>query len=353
MHLGGSSAANEKRNIYALSRELLSVEDHFVEARRNETGKTDNVSILLFAASDDISTALHDAHVDDAIVVAAEDNADNVFANIVNVTLHSSKHNCSIVLRLISYIITTIGIVLLLLFLHEGRQIVDGALHHASAHDYLRQEHLTASKVVANDRHAVHQGSLNHMKWPIVLLAGFLSIGINELDNALDQGMFEPLFDVLGAPLIDSLFLDCAGTAGLRSLQIFSGLLCHGDKTLHMLAVFTLVPDDLFQHALQLRLHIIVNRQFSSIDDPHIHTVLDGMVEEDRVEGFAQFVQTAEGEREVREATTDVDVRASLLDELGSLNEVLGVIVVLFHARGDCQDVQVEYDVLWREVYRL
>ena len=66
-----------------------------------------------------------------------------------------------------------------------------------------------------------------------------------------------------------------------------------------MLTIFTIVPDNLFENVSKFWLNVIIDWKFSSIDDTHIHSLLNGMIKEDRVESLTQVVQASEGEGEV------------------------------------------------------
>ena len=66
-----------------------------------------------------------------------------------------------------------------------------------------------------------------------------------------------------------------------------------------MLTVFTPVPDHILESILQVGLNIIINWKLASIHDSHVHTVLNGMVEEDGVEGLTKIVKSAEGEGQI------------------------------------------------------
>ena len=62
----------------------------------------------------------------------------------------------------------------------------------------------------------------------------------------------------------------------------------------------------------QLRIEVVVHRDLAGVDDAHIHAGLDGVIEEHRVHRLAHALVAAEGERQVRDAAGDVDVRQVL-----------------------------------------
>ena len=73
--------------------------------------------------------------IDDLVIVALENDADDVLADVVHVALDRRHHDPpgGLALREPK---------LLLLLLHEGHEIGDRLLHHARRLHHLRQEHL-------------------------------------------------------------------------------------------------------------------------------------------------------------------------------------------------------------------
>jgi len=72
-------------------------------------------------------------------------------------------------------------------------------------------------------------------------------------------------------------------------------------------------------------------------------------VEEGGVHGFADGVVTAEGEGDVGDAAGDFGEGEVFFDPAGGVDEVEGVVVMLFDSGGDGEDVGVEDDVFGRE----
>jgi len=74
------------------------------------------------------------------------------------------------------------------------------------------------------------------------------------------------------------------------------------------------------------------------------------MVQEGGVEATAHSLVAAEAEGNVGDAATDFGAGADVLDHSCRADEVDGVVVVLWHAGADGEDVGVEDDVLqgWR-----
>ena len=99
----------------------------------------------------------------------------------------------------------------------------------------------------------------------------------------------------------------------------------------------------------QLGLDVLVDHQQAGIDDPHVETRADRVVQERRVHRLAHVLVPAEGEREVGDAAARPRPGAALLDQRKRLDERLRELVVLLDPRGDRQHVRVEDDVLGRE----
>ena len=66
-----------------------------------------------------------------------------------------------------------------------------------------------------------------------------------------------------------------------------------------MFTVFTTVPNNFFESVSQGGLDVVINRELSSVHNTHIHTVLNGMIEENRVEGLTEIIKSAEGEGQI------------------------------------------------------
>ena len=83
----------------------------------------------------------------------------------------------------------------LLLGLHEGHEIGDRLLHHAGRLHHLRQEHLARPEQVADHVHAGHQRAFDDVQRPLGRKARLLYVRLDELGDAVDERMLEPLRD--------------------------------------------------------------------------------------------------------------------------------------------------------------
>src|SRR5690606_20670838 len=109
--------------------------------------------------------------------------------------------------------------------------------------------------------------------------------------------------------------------------------------------VGTAVEEHILDAFQQVFRHLFVHLELARIDDAHIHSRLDGVVEEGRVYGLAYTVVTTEGKGDVAYPAGYMSVRQVLLDPACRPDEVYRVGVVLFDASGDGKDIRVEDDV--------
>ena len=72
---------------------------HLVERRRDEAGEADDVDALGLRGLEDLRRRHHDAEVDDLVVVAGEDDADDVLADVVHVALDRRHQDLAGALR--------------------------------------------------------------------------------------------------------------------------------------------------------------------------------------------------------------------------------------------------------------
>ena len=85
-------AADQQRQVEAAPLHLARDVDHLVERRRDQAGQADEVRALRGGGVEDLLGRHHHAEVDHLVVVAAEDDADDVLADVVDVALHRREH---------------------------------------------------------------------------------------------------------------------------------------------------------------------------------------------------------------------------------------------------------------------
>ena len=111
------------------------------------------------------------------------------------------------------------------------------------------------------------------------------------------------------------------------------------------------VEDDILNGLKQFGSDVIVAHGGGRVDDTHIHTGLDGMVEKHGVHGFAQIVVATESEGEVAHTTAHMGTGQMGAYPFSSAYEVEGICIVCLNASGYGEDIGVEDDVLRSHTY--
>jgi hypothetical protein len=127
---------------------------HLLQRGRDEPGEADDVHALVAGLLEDGRGGDHDPQIDDLIVVALEDDADDVLADVMNVALDRGHE------YLAGGLMHAAG----LLRLQEGLEIGHGLLHDPGRFDHLGQEHLAGPEEVADLIHAIHEGPLDDLE---------------------------------------------------------------------------------------------------------------------------------------------------------------------------------------------
>ena len=83
----GGRSTDEQRQLETLALHLARHMHHFVERRSDQTAQPDHVRLLRLGAFENFFARDHHTHVDDFVVVAGKNDADDVLADVVNVTL--------------------------------------------------------------------------------------------------------------------------------------------------------------------------------------------------------------------------------------------------------------------------
>ena len=224
-----------------------------------------------------------------------------------------------------------------LLGFHVGLEVRHRALHRACALHHLREEHLPRAEEVADDLHAVHQRALDHVERTSGRLPRLLRVLLDEVDDAVDERMREPIVDGRLTPGEVELALR-------RPARDGRGVL---DETLGR--VRPAIEEDVLDALEQIRLDVLVDGELTGVDDAHVEARADRVVEERRVHRLADGVVSAERERQVRDPARDERARAALLQERDRVDERLREGGVLLDPGGDGEDVRVEDHVLRRE----
>ena len=323
--------ADQQRNVHPQSLHLAGDVDHLLQAGRDQPAQADHVGLALAGRLQDLLAGDHHAQVDDLVVVTAQYDAYDVLADIVDVALDRGHHDRAACRGLVAGGARAGG---QLLGLHEGHEVGHGLFHHTGAFHDLRQEHLAVAEQVADDLDAGHQRPFDDVQAGGVLLPGLFHVGLDMIDDAVDQRVLEPFLDRSMPP-------GRVGLVFLRGLALQRGPVGHQPLG----GVGAAVENHVFHTLAERRLDVLVDGQLPGVDDPHVEPGVDGVVQEGGVEGLADRVVAAKGEGDVAHAPGDFHVRQQLLDLPRGLDEVQSVAGVFLDARADGQDVRVEDDV--------
>jgi hypothetical protein len=184
----GGRAPDEQGHGHAATLHLLGDVGHLVERRGDQAREADEVDLLGGGGVEDLFARGHDPEVDHLVAVAGEHHADDVLADVVHVALHRRQQHLARGRRS------------LLLRLHERQQVGDRLLHGPRRLDHLRQEHLAGGEEIADHAHAGHERPLDHLERALRRRARLLDVGHDEVDDAVHQGVLEPLADRRLAP---------------------------------------------------------------------------------------------------------------------------------------------------------
>ena len=275
---GGRSATDEDRHGEPLALELLGHVDHLLEARRDQTGEADDIDLLSPGRLQDLRRRDHHPEVEHLVAVAAEDHADDVLTDVVNVAAHRGHQHPA-----------AGGLFLpLLLRLHERLEVFDRPLHDPRALHDLREEHLPLAKQIADDLHAAHQRPLDDLEARRILPPCLLNVGLDVVGDSLQKRMLEPRLDVEVAPRI--------GLRDVAGVTVFDPL---GEFDEPVGGVWTAVEEDILDPLEEQWIDLLVDGQLPRIDDPHLHPGTDGVVEEGGVHRLADGVVATEREGDV------------------------------------------------------
>src|SRR5207244_10882790 len=107
----------------------------------------------------------------------------------------------------------------------------------------------------------------------------------------------------------------------------------------------TSIEDEVLDALEQIFRDVLVDDQLSGVDDTRVEAGANRVIEECRMDRFADDVVAAERERQIADAAADLHAGASRLDDAGRFDEVDRVLVVLFESGSDREDVGIEDDV--------
>ena len=270
----------------------------------------------------------HHAKVNHFVVITLQHDTDDIFTDVVYITLDGSHDNFAF------------GLGVFALFRFDiGNQVGHGLFHNASRLDHLGQKHFASAKQVAHHVHAVHQRAFDHLDGAGCLGTCFFRILFDVGGDAFDQCVLNPLVNRPVAPL---QILLLGGTAAIAFILV-------GNIEKAFGAIAAAIEHDVFDGFSQLGGQVVIDCELPRVDDAHGEACTNGVVEKDRVNRLPHGVVASKRERHVGHAARDHSVGQVLTNPLGGFDKIDGVVVVLFDTRGDGENIRVEDDVFRRE----
>ena len=127
---------------------------------------------------------------------------------------------------------------------------------------------------------------------PLVLLAGLLDVRVDVIDDAVDQGVLEPLVDRRRR----------ARPSSLRLVLLLRRLDRLGELGQPVGGVGPAVEQHVLDALEQVLGDLLVDLELAGVDDAHVQPGADGVIQERRVHRLADHVVAAERERDVAHA---------------------------------------------------
>ena len=345
MHPAGGGATNQQGRFAAAEVVILLhfTRDigHLFQTGGDQAGQADDVCAFQLGTRENFMAGHHHPHVDDLVVIALQHHRHNVFADIVHIALDRGNHDLALGLGF------SAGLHHRRFFgLDIGQEMRHRLLHDAGTLDHLGQKHLALAKQIPHHIHAVHQRAFDDVQRTPTLgqdgAIGFLGVLGNEVGDAMHQRMAQPLGHSHGlggrtAPVQPAAFVArrTLGTGG----NLHQALTRIGAPVQH----HVLYP------LAQLRRQVVVNAHHSRVDDAHVHTGLNGVVQKHGVNRLAHRVIAAKRKTDVGDAARHLGAGQIVFDPTRGLDEIHRVIVVFLNAGRDGKDVGVKNDVLGRK----
>ena len=335
----GGGPANEQGHGQAGALHFLGDVDHFIERGGDEAREADDIGAEFTRFFENFVARHHHAEVGDLVAIAGEHDADDVFADVMDIALDRGDEEAAggaaahgalqRVLggkcRVFGADGGEVGVEEPGLFrFHERGEPSHRFFHYAGGFDHLRQEHLAGAEEIADHTHAIHQRPFNDLERAAVLQSGRFGVLIDEAVDALEQGVFQAFFHRVVAP--PQVFLEFFAAVALEAFgqfeQAFGG-------------VGAAVEQHVFDAVEEFLGNLIIDFQHAGVDDAHIHPGLGGMIEKRRVHRLAHRVVAPEREGNVRNTAGHLGPRQIVFDPARGVDEIQRVVVVLLDAGGD------------------
>ena len=228
-------------------------------------------------------------------------------------------------------------------FVHILFQVGHCGLHHFRRLEHERQLHLSAPEEFADHLHAVEKDRIDDLERRMGL-AGFLKIGLKPHLISVDDAVLEPF---LNCQPLDNFLLFLPALCRIVRHQVLQRV---GHRPLlwfpPLQDVFKcpFVEHDLPAELPPLFVDFVEGHDSRSMDDRHIETRLDGVVEEDAVERMAHGRRKAE--RDIADSEECLHPGEFLLDQTDRLDRLDACAAKFFITRSECKGEGIEDEIM-------
>ena len=147
---GQGCAPADHRKLQALPLQILDHIFHFQRGLHQQPAQSDGIGFVLHRRFDDRIRRLLDPEVHYSVAIVGQNDVHQIFANIMNITLHRGYHDSSFLRSS--------------LLLHLGLEISHSLLHHRRGIKHRRQLHLARTKKFAYRAHSVQQYCIDQIQ---------------------------------------------------------------------------------------------------------------------------------------------------------------------------------------------
>ena len=305
-------AADQDRTIDARGLQVLRRRDHHLRRLHQQARQPDGVGAVLAERLDQFLGRNLDAEIDDAVAVVAENDLDQVLADVVNVALDGRENNLALGRAL--------GL------LHVRFEVRDRGLHRLGRLQNFGDDHLVGVEQAPDFVHALHQRAVDDFE---------RAAGGQRFVEVVDEAVLGTLEDVAGQSIVERHRLAILGGDGAFARAEVCGE-C-GNR------IVAAPPDQILGEFAFLFGNRRIAMQLFGIDDREIEAGLHAVIEHHGVQHFA--ARLGQSERDVRDAEDGFATRQRLLDQPDAFDRFDAGADIVFVAGADREDERIEDDV--------
>ena len=299
--------------------ELDQVVLHDDRRLHEQPGHADHVGAGVLGGLGDVGDRLLDADVDHRVAVVAQDDVDQVLADVVHVALHRGEHD-----RALARGVRRLDV---------RFEVRDGLLHHLGAREHEGQLHLARAEQLADGLHAGQQVVVDDVE---------RTLGRQRLVEVVTES---PVVGVHDAPLESLAEWESGqlGRAGLLRRRRGHALEQLEEPRQRVVTLAAAVVDHVERDPARLVVDAVHREDLAGVHDRRGQTRLDALMQEHRVQHHA--CGRVQPEAHVRDAQGRRERGVRLGDATDGLDGLEGVAPRLLLARADRERQAVDDDV--------